>query len=160
MTFLPLSYANAEKIVNKSIVKLHRVKMITINGSIKVKKYPAITKPGHKENQLIILTTYKYFQRFDSEFLKLTETCSFHQAKSEFILVAAKVIMKPIIGGPKPPPTRSNRTESINRIKLPYFLSINPITHIIRIIETIIARIPVIRRLGTMVIAGSPFKIS
>ena len=81
--------------------------------------------------------------------------CVPHHVNGLFILVAVTLakIAKNI--GAKPPPTNHSMSERRNNTHAPYFLSTNAAAHIVTNKPTIIATIPVTKKLGMIVIARS-----
>ena len=74
-------------------------------------------------------------------------------------LVPANPIMIPTNGGPKPPPTNSNNRDNNTRIRPEWFLAKKNKTHMIIKVAIKMDKTPETKKLGTIVIAGSPDSI-
>jgi hypothetical protein len=88
---------------------------------------------------------------FASKRLELTDKCLCHNFNGLFILVATTPDIKAMGKGATPPPTRSCKIESRIRTNPPFFLSKNTIAHIMTMMLTTIAIIPVAKKLGMIV---------
>src|SRR3989304_2862009 len=84
----------------------------------------------------------------------LTVRCTRHHVNGLLILVAIMLMKIPINNGPEPPPTKNSVIESNIIIQAPYFLSMKTAAHIVNKRPAIIARIPVINKLGIIVKAS------
>ena len=100
-------------------------------------------------------TTNDGLQSFAMELRKPSGTLFLHQSNGSCNRVdMPHPIMKKSIWA-IPPPTRNNRMKSDRNIVEACFVCMNPTDQMIIAIPTVIAAIPVIRKLGMMVKAGS-----
>lgn len=74
---------------------------------------------------------------FANTFRAFAGRCLRHQLCDELMPIPAMPANMPIIGGAKPPPTRSIATERSIKIKPPFFFWTKAAAHMMRINETI-----------------------
>ncbi len=115
-----------------------------------LKKYPNIHSVEDHTTNIVKIHIHKE----DNILFMVLGINIFQKVNSEFILNANIPAMRVRKVETKPAPTISIRIPNPIKMKLPYFLWINRIEHIININEKVIANIPVIRKLDTIVIAG------